>query len=264
MTHLLVAAIAALAVTAAQAELIVDFQSTAGASDVDPASAWVGRVYSLPFTTGQVFYTAGTNGMPETWGGYWCTNTDASSTPNRAVSLNGSNFRMGWANADSTSGTWIRFRYLYMAPEHNWETSPAQITGFVTNSFLNVRARNQNIEGDTSVNFVVLDGGAYYISSNRVDGNEIHIDDPNSANWQPFDATAENFGDVDPFNITGAPHTFSNIEGVGVFLDGLDYAQGFLARFANDTWQVDAVVIPEPALGLLSMLGLALLRRMRG
>jgi hypothetical protein len=253
--HSIAAAVAIAAVSVCHGQVIIDFTNTADSTATAPLASWNDQVASEPFSLATVFYTVGISGMPETVGGFWATNDSPGDKPTRSVSANGGTFRLGWADT-SVSGTYVQFRYLVMAKDSNWEGAPSLFTAFDTNSLLTIRAQSQNIDGDQqSVNMVVLDDGTYYISSNRVDANYLTITDPNAQDWQAFDATAWNFDAIDPLAIGGAPHTFNNVQAVGVFLQARDYNGGFLARWALSAWHVEALVVPEPccAVALLGM-----------
>lgn len=119
-----------------------------------------------------------------------------------------------------------------------------------------------------SLNFVVNDGGSYYISESFINSpSSLTITNPDSANWASFNIDpATNFGGIDPTSISGTPHTFSDVQGIGFFIQS-DWPSG--GSNQGDVWvrnwTATATTIPEPSALHLIVLAIALvsLRRHR-
>jgi hypothetical protein len=206
-------------------------------------SSWVSGTYAVPYSdANQVFSGNAASGLPALSGGVFATKSGSAVTPHAMLVQSTSPDEMQLGFPGNTT-----FRYMVMALKADWL---ALQTGarFDSSSSLSAFVPGTMQTMIQSVNFVVKDAGQYFMSSARVASTQstLAVTSPNSANWTAFVPSTGNFGGIDPTSLSGSPHTFNNIEGVGLFVQGQVALPDSIAGYIRlNNWQVTAV--PEPS-----------------
>lgn len=227
---------------------------------------WVSGVYSHPYSdTNTVFTGDSGDGVPVLRGGVYATSSGTSIgafSNLHGTSVSPDQLQIGWSpNQGPTLHT--TFRYLFMAVDSDWLTlkNGASFDSLSSLSISTLTTMQTNIN---SINFVVKDDGLYYISASRLATtmSTLTLANPNAALWMQFDPSNINFGGIDPSQVSGAPHTFDNIEAVGLFIDGMSGSSVQPGTITLTNWTVNAApqAIPEPSITslLVASLGMAM------
>lgn len=250
-------------------EAIVAFTGdTAGAdlSFANLSSSWTAGVYAVPYSDfNQVFAGDVQSGLPALRGGVYATNPSISVGSYAALvrtTVSPDQLRVGWLRDGGQTNT--SFRYLFMAMKEDWETLTSGAR-FGPTSSLSISTVRTNQTGIGSINFVVKNGGRYYMSSSFLTQTlgTLAITDPNAASWGEFSAASPNFGDVNPTSVVGTAQNFNDVEAVGFFVQGTAVWGGTLPGYIElNNWTVNANAVPEPSgllfpvVGLIGLIGL--------
>lgn len=217
------------------------------------SSTWVSGTYAVPYSdANQVFNGNAASGLPVLRGGVFATKSGSAVNPHAVLVQSTSPDEMQVGFPGTTA-----FRYMLMAMEADWVTLQSGAR-FDSTSSLSVFVPGTNQTSIQSVNFVVKDSGQYFMSSARVASvqSTLAITNPNAANWTAFIPSAANFSGIDPTSLSGSPHAFNNIEGVGLFVQGQVLLPDSIAGYIRvNNWQVTAV--PEPSSIAIALTGVA-------
>ncbi len=132
-----------------------------------------------------------------------------------------------------------------MAPASGWLTLNSGAR-FDSKSYLMVSTVTTNQTSIGSINFVIQDGGNYFISTTRIDStmSTLQIMNPNYSLWTLFDPTAANFQGINPTTLTGSKHVFNDVKNIGLFIQGTagwgGTADGYISL---NNWIVNAAAI---------------------
>lgn len=277
----LAAALAAASAASAAATLIVDFtgDSTATGPSRSVSMTLGGSnplTFSDDYAPGKVYFSsnlAESKTLPQLVGGSYVTyagsgTATAFGPKNLSATENAANAQISLGN-NPNADTTVTYQTLLMALQPDWQAGTSGTVSFDASSTLKVKAQIQ--QGTLgALNFVVLDGTTFYISTDVAGtstGPNVTLTNPNAANWAVLDVSA-GFGGIDANSITGTSHIFTDVKGVGLFLQLSQVGGGTnIFRHRIESWSVDAVAIPEPATaGLLAAgtaLALAQFRRRR-
>jgi hypothetical protein len=208
-------------------ELIISFNGNdSGTSNLNfgnLAASWSSGKYAVLYSPlNKAFAGNLTSGAPSLAVGVYATNNSISKSPAAYMyrdSVTPDQFRVGWERDGGTTNT--SFRYLLMAPASGW-LALKDGARFDAASYLKVSTLYTNQTSIGSINFVVEDGGNYFISTTRIASttSTLQIIDPNNSLWTLFDSTATNFQGINPTTLTGLKHVFTDVKSIGLFIQG--------------------------------------------
>lgn len=217
------------------------------------SSTWVSGTYAVPYAdANQVFSGNVASGLPALSGGVFATKSGSAVNPYAVLVQSTSPDEMQVGFPGNTT-----FRYMLMVMKADWVTLQSGAR-FDSTSSLSAFVPGTNQTIIQSVNFVVKDSGQYFMSSARVASvqSTLAITNPNAANWTAFVPSTANFSGIDPTSLSGSPHAFNSIEGVGLFVQGQVVLPDSIAGYIRvNNWQV--VAVPEPSSITIALTGVA-------
>lgn len=132
-----------------------------------------------------------------------------------------------------------------------------QTVGFNAGSSITLTVGDVGIQSldDADVRFVVNDGGTYYITEALTDAATpmtFSLSDPNAADWATFSPSATDFTIAGNIDSGFATRTFADIQSVGY---AFSHSAPSGQRYSASDFEVNAVLVPEPATATLLLAG---------